>query len=673
MAHSEKNRSSGDIVFDTSSGISEEDQKEILAKIDMVARENRIQAPKGEQLSRAKHKGYAFPLFVNIGALVLLVSVFFILSAAHRSSETDIRGAKAAQLSFEGRLLQELQRETAALLREKEQQIDSVLARLSDIDGERGRLRSGMEAKIEAREKELRGRLSEEVQAERERLTRDGVSGAAFDERLRSFEAEKTVLLLDELNAFRHGADAERDALEKNLAALGRQFQGTLETLRAERTQILENSRIKETELREQLAAKMKNEASQGGRADLESAREELGRLAENKERSTLIEGQIDGYLYAIARHIQADRLGEASQSIKVMRDFLNEPSLQRFPNIESRRDIYLITLSSLSSLVDKNLNNQREARSISEILQNGAQVLPAPGIEPGWQEAAREFTSAETLVAAGKYEEALGHYAQALAFLPGGGAQANLIRDSLIRAASQNGEKPAAAESQEPQNDPAAARLLREAEGQLAEGQYRAAASSFVSVVDRYPRSTQVRAALRGIQQAVDAQSAAAAEAGASSAASYETTLQTLREQNSSLAQTLETLRKTHQIDLKTQEVRLRNELAGASAANAAGASGAAALQAQIAELKRAHGVELGEQEKRIHAERDASVTAAEAKYKRLQSLYEEYGKKEDAALKGGDARLPEARGFLNDFLNSNELKAVFPEFAERMKRHLK
>ncbi|MDR3166788.1 MAG: hypothetical protein LBT93_02500 [Treponema sp.] len=60
------------IVFDTTSGISEEEQREILAGIEGIAGENRIVSPSRPLKEEAKKRGFLFPLLVNIFALLLL-------------------------------------------------------------------------------------------------------------------------------------------------------------------------------------------------------------------------------------------------------------------------------------------------------------------------------------------------------------------------------------------------------------------------------------------------------------------------------------------------------------------------------------------------------------------------------------------------------------------------
>ena len=106
----------GEIVFDTSSGISIEEQQEILAGINAMTVGKHL----GENclvsqpaiIEEAKKKGFLFPLFVNIGALAFLVLGFVLLFLFQISNEQEIRRDGAVLGSTERKLIQEIRQET---------------------------------------------------------------------------------------------------------------------------------------------------------------------------------------------------------------------------------------------------------------------------------------------------------------------------------------------------------------------------------------------------------------------------------------------------------------------------------------------------------------------------------------------------------------------------------
>ena len=122
----------GEIVFDTSSGISMEEQQEILAGINAMTSGHRFTGRRlggqslGENslvsepfISDAKKKGFLFPLFVNIGALFFLVSGFVLLSLFQINNVQEIRRSGAVLGSTERKLIQEIRQETNQAARDE--------------------------------------------------------------------------------------------------------------------------------------------------------------------------------------------------------------------------------------------------------------------------------------------------------------------------------------------------------------------------------------------------------------------------------------------------------------------------------------------------------------------------------------------------------------------------
>jgi hypothetical protein len=558
-----------DISFDTSSGISEEDQKEILSRIDAAARENSISLKAENFHVRAKRRGFFFPLFVNIGALLLLISVFCILSAFYKSSDSDLRREVVVLRSTEGRLLQELRRETANQMSEKERQIASITARLDDIDRERQNMQSGIEERIRAREEELGRRMGEELEAERRRLSAQGLSEPAISERMRPVEKEKAARLNAETEEFRRQTETERLTLETNLENLHKEFQENLRELQTERLRIIEYAQAQEETLRARMEEKSRelNRAYEQNRRELADAREELRRLTESQERSNLIEGQINGYFNALNKQIYENDLEGAADTLGTMRNFLNEPAIQDFQVIRNRKDIDMAVIDALSILIGEARQNRRENLSIARALQSGTaaaeELKPAGEAEENaWTGAVNTaLTRAEAAYRAGNYQEALDSYASALAAFPAREIPAGRIRENILRSSAGAAQSVYAEQGR--RDDPEAVRILRQAGDYYASGLYREAGAAYMSILENHSPSAQTGAAFAGLKKSLEEQNAALVNAG-SSAAAYEGIVQTLREQNSSLIQTIENLQKTHEIDLQAQELRLRGELSG-------------------------------------------------------------------------------------------------------------
>ena len=180
------NPGAGEIILDASSGISLEEQQEILAGINAMAAGSRI-VPEAA-VSEAKKKSFLFPLLVNIGALVILGAGFALLFFLNGSEEQNIRESSAALGHTERRLIQEIRRETNILLGEKEEEINSVLEKLSAADAEYNMLQASVESMTAAQREraahllnvlEENRRSLSELQAERAGIIDDALNQEA--------------------------------------------------------------------------------------------------------------------------------------------------------------------------------------------------------------------------------------------------------------------------------------------------------------------------------------------------------------------------------------------------------------------------------------------------------------------------------------------------------------
>ena len=295
---------SGTIVFDHSSGISLEEQQEILAGINAMTGGNRLATEAA--VPKAKKRGFLFPLFVNAGAVILLAAGFLLLSHFHVQEEQGIRESSATLGLTERALIQEIRQETSRQIREKENQIRNILSMLSTIDAEYRVLQDSI------------GILTEAQQ-------------------------ERAAALLQMQEEYRH----------------------TLSGLQEERALIIEDSRMREAVLRAQAEERTRELAARAEEREIEFAAqieqrelhlgavmEELRNLSTEQERLARAESQMSAY-YAIANnHINEGRLGEASAVLRTMREFLAAPSLQGIRAMDARRQTHLAAISALEGAV---------------------------------------------------------------------------------------------------------------------------------------------------------------------------------------------------------------------------------------------------------------------------------------------------------------------------------
>ncbi|MDR1277140.1 MAG: hypothetical protein LBK02_00145 [Treponema sp.] len=345
---------SGDITFDAGSGISEAEQREILAGINGITEKNRQALSGGRPALRARKKGGLFPALVNAAAVLVLGGGFFLLSGLHGKEDVRFRESPAAYNPAERALIDEIRRETASQLEAKEGEISLITSKLTGVDSELQDLQSSVESMMGEKEAELRKEMGEAFALERQRLVDQNLSEAAIAERMRQFDAERITRMNTELTSYRQRLDAERAAAESNLQRLQDEYRASLSTLQAERSQILESSRAREASLHAQLEARTRelNALSERNQAELGSARSELERLSADQEKAAVIEGQLGGYYGTVLNHIRGGRLDEAAAAVQALRDFLASPAFTGSPAVQARREIYAASADALDAMI---------------------------------------------------------------------------------------------------------------------------------------------------------------------------------------------------------------------------------------------------------------------------------------------------------------------------------
>jgi len=282
----------GAIVFDTASGISLEEQQEILAGINAMAVGGRL-SPE-ITVTKAKKNGFLFPLFVNIGALVLLVAAFFLLAYFNLNDEHEMRESSSTLGLTELILIQQIRQDTDRQIREKENQINDVLLKLQAVDAEYKGLQMSVEGMTSAQK-----------------------------------QRAASLLILQE------------------------EYRRTLLGLNEEKAGILEDSRQREADLRAQAEERAKafSSRTETDSSELDIAMEELKKLGTEQERINRVEREMSGFYALLNNQIESGRLVEARDTIKSMKEFLNAPSLLGVRVFEARKQNYLAVIDALEKV----------------------------------------------------------------------------------------------------------------------------------------------------------------------------------------------------------------------------------------------------------------------------------------------------------------------------------
>jgi chromosome segregation ATPase len=536
-----------DTRFDDTAGISDADQKEILGEIEKIATESRIQVSDEVFTLHPQRKGAVFPVVINLFFLALLAGGIGALGVIFGAEERSLVQDQVAFTTTEGRLIEELKKESQEKLKEKEREIGQIQDRMGRLDQERRDLESTMSTRIQNRERELRAALDAELAGERDKLRGQGISEAEIATRMRAIETQRSQEYNTRLAAFRAQAEDERRRAEDNLRTLQSEYSQNLQNLNRERDQLAQDSRRREDELRSQLEAR-----TSSLEREKSTIEQQLSRLAEERQKEDLAAGQLNGFYTTLRDQLRGAQYDQGLATIGSIKSFLAEDRVAQLPGMLKRREVELFVVDSLTRLVESQKSRETtdtgslvaQAALVTELRQAvaaadaaaGRRDLPEaerlyrraismiPDVEKSYSylaslrdqgDAERRarldglLAQGETAFAQGQADRALQFYRQALEFLPTDQAS----RDRLLARLQASGYAQGAARDRADAATAAAAPLAQ-ARALLAEARYPEAAAAYLDALSRQPPPAQAREAVEGINRAV-AQQKQVADAG--------------------------------------------------------------------------------------------------------------------------------------------------------------
>ncbi|MCL2264846.1 MAG: hypothetical protein FWC22_02280 [Treponema sp.] len=271
-------------IIDEKSGISIEEQKEILTQINGIAEKNKQHLSQNnsalDKISvAARKKGGVFPLAVNIAAAVILAAGAFLLISFNGRIDINAREGAAVYNLTERALIEKIRKDTAEKIAVKELEMAEIASRLEEVDNELLRIYlNSLDLTLEQREVQESLLVSQntfraellKLQDERAEILEDSRSREAriraqMDERTREFaslprslnELDSAAKELEHLTAGQEKLSAINALLAGSLAVTGGQLQesqtdsGELNDLKAQNIHLQE----KIDELQENISA----------------------------------------------------------------------------------------------------------------------------------------------------------------------------------------------------------------------------------------------------------------------------------------------------------------------------------------------------------------------------------------------------------------------------------
>jgi len=669
-----------EFAFDPDSGISEEDQKDVLRQIERVATQNRMDVRPEEFAVKAAKRGILFPVLVNLVAVIALVGGLGALYFFFQKGETQLSRSETGTITAEGKLIETFKKESEARLLEKNQQINQIQDRLQQIDKQRQDLQANMDSKIQERESQLKASMAAELEAEKARLQKQGLSEKDINSRLAALEAQRNAESSRQLEAFRAQAETDRQKADENLKALQAEFNSNLSKANLERQQVLDESKKREADLQAQLEQKTKEAASTQA-----SSQQALAAFQSQKQQEDLVAGQLVGLYTVVKADISARDYPKALASLQAIRDYVTRADVAVLPAIQQRQDVDLFVVDSLSSYVQGQLSpaamdtsslvaaagqisevrtavsqadTQARAGNIAEaeaLYDKALAVIPEIARSYAYfttkardAQSAREqvlnagLTRAEAAFDAGRYPDMLAAYKDALSYLPETSVRLDTTLSNILSAGSEQGRTRTLADQGR-----AAAPILSQAEASLSRGKPADALSGYLTILDRYPQSPQAPAAVKGISKAAAALSDSAD--ARLSAQEKELGLQVAALQGS----------KDNAVALQKKIDALAAENQKLKTAADKAAADAAARQVAAAGQQSAPGS-------------SQDLATLRARLAALSSGYSAYTSREDPLLAArGDTGLVDTKAYLDDFLGSKPMEETFPGLFERIKRY--
>ena len=384
-------------------GISAEDQKDIRAQIEKVALENRIRATPEVFAYEALKRGALFPIAVNIIAVIVLGSGLALLAFFFSRNQTRIAGQNTQITTAEGQILQEVKREAAQQIQQKDQQISDIQGRLQQISVERSKLLSDMNGKIQSREAELKAQMETQLAAERTKLQAEGVSQAEITRRLQAIQQANAAALTTQMDAFRKQAEAQRAQLADNLQKLQTEYQKNLAQATVDRQQIQQQADQRVVQLQAQLQGQIAQ-----SRQQLTAAQQQLQALQDTNQKDQLASTQITGFYTEIRKDVDAHNYPEALKTLTTMRNYLSSDTVLQLASIRDRRPAELFIIDSLTALVTQEM--QQTSQTASTVIAAASIIDQANALA----------AQASGLLKQGDTKQAQSVYGKALALVPG-------------------------------------------------------------------------------------------------------------------------------------------------------------------------------------------------------------------------------------------------------------
>lgn len=532
------------ITFEDDSGISIEEQKEIVSELNKLVSENKITINDEVLTIKPQKRGIFFPIIINLSAVALIIITFFSFRIFFASQEQKIMLESKANTGVEGELLSRFKQEKEQELNAKEQEIINIQSQLAKLDGEKEKLQANMDNEINTKKMELEKLMSMELEKERESLKARGISTEDINLKIEEMQRKKEIDFEKELDSFKLMAESQRSEDEKRIEKLKQEFSLDLDSINSEKEalkQEVQDYAKREQELKRQAAEREKELEK-----EKTAAEERLQLLTAQREREDLVNEQILGMYENVNILIKETKFDNALKSLSEMRGFFHDESTAALPAVLKRRNVELFIIDSLKNLIEaedektkidtesllkkanlissistkvaeaENLHKQNKISEAQALYKEALAVIP---------EVRKSFEAINKIESGGinqvfldyyyrgdedflhnDYASAIENYSRALKLYP---ENPNIV-DVMMTKIAEAGYKLKGSRTAQVDEETKADTLLTEANTALGNIDYEKAVNAYLEILTKYPRTSQVLSAQNGIKTAIQRQTSA-------------------------------------------------------------------------------------------------------------------------------------------------------------------
>ncbi|RPJ08457.1 MAG: hypothetical protein EHM28_04235 [Spirochaetaceae bacterium] len=359
----DKNSFSDDLLDPQhSSGISPEDQREIIKSIDSMVAQGKTKVTPDLFRIKANKSGITFPFIINIAAIILLAGFTLILYFLFQMEESGIAsGGSAESQALQREIIEQMKQKAAEDLARINQEKSQIQGDLANVNAKLTDLQNNIDLEIERKGQELRDKLNADLAAERERISSQaGLSQAEKDRELSRLSNDLTAKYNAEIESTRLEAEKAMETERANLLAQQRSY----------------NDRLKDAE--DRLASREEELALQIQEKEEEAraAQARIQELSQQRERFMLVNDQITGFYKQVQTDLRNANYVSAQSKLSELKSYLSSPQVLGVPEIARRYDVEMFVIQSLGELV---VSHQRGTSSDSRNASITSTTTPAP------------------------------------------------------------------------------------------------------------------------------------------------------------------------------------------------------------------------------------------------------------------------------------------------------